>query len=108
MTLTDEANILHVISEIDARWKGKLFLKNYPEYRSLLHMTWNPVEKRFYKQIALSAYAKNRRFVEVRKDPYRSLPDGGKIFLGLGLCKSVHEETVDYDTFQRAIAKDPP
>jgi len=104
--LQEEANVLDLIKQIDASRKGQFFIKGYPEYRSLLHMMWNPVKKRFYKQIALSAYMQDNLFFEVRKKPYLALPDGLTIFLGLGLCKSEHEEIVNYETFLQATTKD--
>ncbi len=103
--LCDEANILHLINKVDTCRKGKFFIKNYPEYRSLLHMTWNPVKKRFYRTIAISAYTKNNKFFEARKNPRLILPDGLTIFLGLGLCKSEGEEIVDFETFKKEIRK---
>jgi hypothetical protein len=68
-------------------------------------MMWNPIEKRFCKQIAISAYTKDNKFFEARKNPYLKLPDGLTIFLGLGLCKSEGEEIVDFSTFQKEIQK---
>jgi hypothetical protein len=65
--LHKEANILDLVDEIDVSLKGRFFIKNYPEYRSLLHMMWNPIEKRFYKQIALSAYTQDKKFFEREK-----------------------------------------
>jgi len=101
--LQEGANILDLIKEIDDSRKGRFFIKNYPEYQSLLHMMWNPIENRFYKQIAISAYTKNQKFFEVRKDPWLVLPDGLTVFLGLGLCKSESEEIVDFETFQKMM-----
>ena len=101
--LDDEANILDLIIKIDSTRKGRFFIKNYPEYRSLLHLMWNPFEKRFYKQIALSAYTKDNRFFEIRKNPQLKLPDGLAIFLGLGLCKSESEEIVNFETLQKIM-----
>jgi hypothetical protein len=101
--LQDEANILDLIKKIDDTRKGRIFIKTYPEYHSLLHMMWNPIEKRFYKQIALSAYSKDNKFFEARKNPYLELPDGLTIFLGLGLCKSEGEEIVDFETFKKEM-----
>ena len=101
--LHKEDNILDLVNKIDYSRKGHFFIKNYPEYQSLLHMMWNPVEKRFYKQIALSAYTLDKKFFEVRKNPYLVLPDGLTIFLGLGLCKSEHEAVVDFKTFQKIL-----
>jgi hypothetical protein len=68
-----------------------------------LHLMWNPIEKRFYRQIALSAYTKDNKFFEVRKNPQLVLPDGLTIFLGLGLCKSEYEEIVDFETLQKLM-----
>jgi hypothetical protein len=101
--LPEDANVLDLIAEIDASRKGQFFIEGYPEYRSLLHMLWNPLTQRFYTQIALSAYTATNEFFEVRKTPRASLPDGLTIFLGLGLCKSEHEEVVDFETFQRTM-----
>ncbi len=101
--LQDEADILDLINKIDATKEGHFFVKDYPEYRSLLHLMWNPIEKRFYKQIALSAYTKDNKFFEVRKNPQLTLPDGLTIYLGLGLCKSESEEIVDFETFKKLV-----
>ena len=103
--LHKEANILDLVNNIDNSRRGLFFIKNYPEYQSLLHMMWNPIEKRFYKQIALSAYTLDKKFFEVRKNPYLVLPDGLTVFLGLGLCKSEHEEIVDFEMFQKILKK---
>ena len=101
--LQEGANILDLINEIDDSRKGRFFIKNYPEYQSLLHMMWNPIENRFYRQIALSAYTKNQKFFEVRKNPWLVLPDALTVFLGLGLCKSESEEVVAFETFQKMM-----
>ncbi len=101
--LKEEANVLDLINMIDVNTKGRFFIKNYPEYRSLFHMMWNPIEKRFYKQIALSAYTQDNKFFEVRENPYLVLPDGLTIFLGLGLCKSESEEIIDFETFKKMM-----
>ena len=103
INLEDEADILDLIKKIDATRKGQFFIKNYPEYHSLLHLMWNPIEKRFYRQIALSAYTKDNKFFEVRKNPQLKLPDGLTIYLGLGLCKSESEEIVDFETLQKLM-----
>ena len=103
INLDDEADILDLIIKIDSTRKGQFFIKNYPEYRSLLHLMWNPIEKRFYRQIAISAYTKDNKFFEVRKNPQLALPNGLTIFLGLGLCKSEYEEIVDFETLQKLI-----
>ena len=103
INLEDEADILDLIKKIDATRKGQFFIKNYPEYHSLLHLMWNPIEKRFYRQIALSAYTKDNKFFEVRKNPQLKLPDELTIYFGLGLCKSESEEIVGFETLQKLI-----
>ena len=101
--LDDDAEILDLIKKIDSTRKGQFFIKSYPEYHSLLHLLWNPIEKRFYRQIARSAYTKDNKFFEVRKNPQLKLPDGLTIYLGLGLCKSEGEEIVDFETLQKLM-----
>jgi hypothetical protein len=101
--LDDDADILDLIKKIDSTRKGQFFIKSYPEYHSLLHLLWNPIEKRFYRQIALSAYTIDNKFFEVRKNPQLKLPDGLTIYLGLGLCKSESEEIVDFETLQKLM-----
>jgi len=64
---------------------------------------WNPIEKRFYRQIALSAYTKDNKFFEVRRNPQLKLPDGLTIYLDLRLCKSESEEIVDLETLQKLM-----
>ncbi len=100
--LHDNADFIHVLRKIDVCTKGKFLMKDYPEYRSLLHMVWNPVEKRIYKQIATSAY-KDRDFFDVRKNPRGVLPNGVTIYLGLGLCKTEAEDVISYERFREAI-----
>ncbi len=56
-----------------------------------------------YKQIALSAYTKDKKFFEARKNSYIVLPDALTIFLGLGLCTSESEESVDFETFHHLL-----
>ncbi|MFP3985191.1 MAG: hypothetical protein ACLFU9_04405 [Candidatus Bathyarchaeia archaeon] len=100
--LYDDADFLHVLRKLDVCTKGKFLLKDYPEYRSLFHMVWNPIERRIYKHIATSAY-KDREFFDIRRNPHETLPDGLTIYLGLGLCKSEAEEVISYKKFKEAI-----
>jgi hypothetical protein len=102
LCLYDKASFLHVLKKLDVCTKGNFLIKDFPEYRSLFHMIWNPIEKRIYKQIATSAY-KDREFFDIRENPQNTLPNGLTIYLGLGLCKSEAEEVVDFKTFQKLI-----
>jgi len=45
MWLKDDANVLHLIHKVDACRRGRFFIERYPEYRSLLHMTWSPFQE---------------------------------------------------------------
>lgn len=105
LDLDDNTNFIHVLKQISIRTEDKFPNEDYPEYHSLLHMVWNPIEKRIYKQIAVPAYHGNRKFFDIGKTPYDMLPEGLTIYLGLGLCKSEWEEVVDYETFKKAMAK---
>lgn len=99
--LYDRANFIDALKKIDVSTKGKFVIKRYPEYHSLLHMVWNPIEQRVYRQIATAAY-KDGKFFDIRRNPNTVLPDRLTIYLGLGLCKSA-EEVVDYEIFREAI-----
>ena len=99
--LYDNANFIHALKKIDICTRGKFLIRKYPEYHSLLHMVWNPIEQRIYKQIATAAY-KNSEFFDIRRNPHTVLPDGLTIYLGLGLCKS-EEEVINYERFREAI-----
>lgn len=100
--LYDNADFIHALKKIDICTKGKFLIKDHPEYHSLLHMVWNPIEKRIYKHIATSAY-KDREFFDIRRKPQSVLPDGVTIYLGLGLCKSEAEEVISYEKFMETI-----
>jgi len=99
--LHDDANFIDALKRIDSSSKGKFVIDHYSGYHGLLHMVWNPIEQRVYKQIATAAY-KNGKFFDIRRNPRSTLPDGLTIYLGLGLCKSA-EEVVDYKRFKEAV-----
>jgi hypothetical protein len=103
LNLPDDVNFIQVLKKISDVTEDKFPIKDYPEYHSLLHMVWNPIEKRIYKQIGTSAYYGNRKFFDVRKNPYGVLPDGLIIYLGTGLCKTEAEEVIDYQKFKKVI-----
>lgn len=103
--LPDDANFIDAVKKISDDTEEKFPIKDYPEYHSLLHMVWNPIERKIYKQIGTSAYYGNREFFDVRKNPYGVLPDGLMISLGTGLCKTETEEVIDYEKFKEAMLK---
>jgi len=105
LELPDDANFIHALKKISDDTKDKFPIKDYLEYHSLLHMVWNPIEERIYKHIGTSAHHGDRKFFDIRKNPYDTLPEGLTIYLGTGLCKSETEEVVDYEKFQEAMSK---
>lgn len=105
LDLPDDANFIQALKEISDATEDRFPIKDYPEYHSLLHMIWNPIEKRVYEQIGTSAYYGNREFFDIRKKPYDALPNGLVVFLGTGLCKTETEEVIDYQKFKKAMSQ---
>jgi hypothetical protein len=94
--LNDKANLIDAISEVDKIIgnKGKF---SVPNYQSLLHMIYNPVQNSFYKQAAVSAYDEFGQMLNVRDDPKKALPEGIiVIVIPAGGCISEWEEAIDY------------
>ncbi len=72
LQMEDGANVVDIINEADRliNDRGGFPL---PEYRSLLHMVYNPVENRFYKQVAVAAYRECEGMINLRVDPKQRL-----------------------------------
>ncbi|UCH37689.1 MAG: hypothetical protein JSV76_00465 [Candidatus Bathyarchaeota archaeon] len=99
LLLPDEANIIDVIDEVDKTISSKAQFPS-EHYHSLLHWVYNPIEERFYKQAAITAYAIPRQFLKVKNNPKMNLPDGAIVYLlPDGPCITKGEEVLDYDTF---------
>jgi len=96
LLLGEQANVIDVIKKVDeiVSSRGRFPVEGY---RSLLHLTFHPLEQRFYKHVALTAYSKSERFLDVRRNPYIILPDGTVIVLALTLCQSEWEEVVSHE-----------
>jgi len=94
LSLDEKANILDVIKRVDEiiLAKGEFPVKGC---KSLLHLTFHPLEKRFYKHVALTAYSQSERFLDVRANPDLTLPDGVVVVLALTVCAGEWEEVVD-------------
>jgi len=94
LLLDDEANVVDVIRRMDEiiLGKGEFPVKGF---KSLLHLTFHPVEKRFYTHVALTAYSHSERFLDVRGNPALTLPDGTVVVLALTICSSPWEEIVN-------------
>jgi len=105
LLLDEDANIIDAINEIDRVIKGK---GNFPvlHYGSLLHMVYNPVEKRFYEQVAITAHIQSGQMLNLRANPTKELPDGITIILiPAGGCIGAWEEAIDYEKFLSASSK---
>lgn len=93
LLLDEQASIVDVIRKVDEIicGKGEFPIK---DCRSLLQLTFHPTEQRFYKHVALTAYSKAQRFLNVREDPNLKLPDNTVIVLSLTLCQGEWEEVL--------------
>ncbi len=103
LELSDEASAITVISEVDRLidQKGDFPLS---DYKSLLHMTYDPVRNRFYNQVAVAAYLEGGDMVNLRADPRQNLPPGATVVLiPSGGCISEWEIAMDYQKFRWAM-----
>lgn len=103
LTLDSEANLLDAINEVDKIIKSK---GNFPapHFQSLLHMVYNPIKNRFYRQVAITAYKESGEMLNVRDDPKNELPAGITVTLiPAGGCISDWEEAIDYKEFLKAL-----
>lgn len=65
--------------------------------KSLLHMTYNPFTRRFYKQVAIQGYTQPGTFLNLRSDPEEALPSRVMVVLiPEGPCISEWEDVVDW------------
>jgi len=102
LLLDDKANIIDVITEVDKIMNSKGGFP-LPDYGSLLHMVYNPVENRFYEQVALTVVIKPGQLLNVREDPKKTLPGGIKGYLTpIGGC-CFREDVIDYGEFLKAL-----
>jgi hypothetical protein len=71
LLLDDKANLIDAINEVDKLINNKGGFP-LPDCRSFVHMVYNPVENRFYKQVAATAHEELGQPVNVRDDQKRS------------------------------------
>lgn len=105
LLLNENAHIIDAIDEVDKVIKRK---GRFPvlQYGSLLHMVYNPVENRFYEQVAVSAHKQSGQMLNLRANPTQELPDGITIVLiPAGGCISKWEEAIDYMKFLSTMSK---
>jgi len=99
LLLNDKANLVDAIGEVDKLINNKGGFP-LPYYQSLLHMVYNPVENRFYNQVAVTAYKESGQMLNVRDNPKKELTRGTTIILiPKGGCIGEWEEAVDYKEF---------
>jgi hypothetical protein len=95
LLVEDEACVLDVIRKADdeMREKGEIFPLG--RCKDLLHMVYHSTEDRFYKQVAIQAYAPRQPFLNIRENLRRPLPDQATIILiPEGGCASDWEQPV--------------
>jgi hypothetical protein len=103
LLLPDKANVIDAIDKVDQLIVSK---EKFPSkhYQSLLHWVYNPIKERFYKQASITAYAKPRKFLNVKNNPKMDLPNGAIVYiLPDGPCITESEEVLDYKTFKKNI-----
>ena len=103
LELSDEASLVTVINEVDHLIDQ---MGGFPlsEYRSLLHMIYNPFENRFYKQVAVAAFREGGDMINLRIDPTQKLhADVTVVLIPSGGCISEWEKAIDYQEFRKAM-----
>ncbi len=103
LLLENKANLVDAIKETDKmiRSKGSFPV---PDYRSLLHMIYNPVENKFYNQVAITGYKESGQRLNVRDNPKKELVEGITVTLiPAGGCITAWEEAIDYEKFLKAL-----
>ena len=99
LVIEDEASILDVMIKLDEiiNSKGGFPL---PEYKGLLHMLYNPLTDRFYKQVGVHAYTEPGKFYNVRDNVRQVLPDRTiVVIIPNAGCIGEWEEVLEYKEF---------
>lgn len=94
LSLEESTNIVDVTRRVDETILEK---RRFPiaGCKSLLHLTYHPFEKRFYRHVALTAHSKSERFLNVRGNPELILPDETTVVLALTICSGEWEPIVN-------------
>jgi hypothetical protein len=75
------------------------------DYRSLLHMVYNPVENRFYKPVAVTVHEESDQTLNVRDNPKKtSTSRRDNIILIPTGDISEWEEAINYKEFSKTIS----
>lgn len=96
LSMEHSTSIVDVIKKVDEiiSKKGSFPIAGC---KSLLHLTYHPFEKRFYRHVALTAYSKTERFLNVRNNPELVLPDETTVVLALTICSGEWEPIVNLE-----------
>jgi len=103
LELDDEADVIAAIDKVDrlVDQKGDFPLS---DYKSLLHMIYDPVRNRFYNQVAVTAYLEGGDMINLRADPKQNLPaDVTVVLIPSGGCISEWEIAIGFREFKRAM-----
>ena len=103
LELDDEASVIAAVTKVDrlVDQKGDFPLS---DYKSLLHMIYDPVRNRFYNQVAVTAYLEGGDMINLRVDPKQNLPaDVTVVLIPSGGCISEWEIAIDFREFKRAM-----
>jgi hypothetical protein len=96
LSLEPSTNVVDVIKKVDEiiLEKGSFPIAGC---KSLLHLTYHPFEERFYRHVALTAYSRTERFLNVRNNPELVLPDETTVVLALTICSGEWEPIVNLE-----------
>jgi len=105
LLLHDNANVIDAINEADKQINSKGGFP-LPDYQSLLHMVYNPIENRFYKQVAATAHKEaDQTMLNLRDNPKKALPEGTTIILiPTGGCITEWEQALSRKEFLKATS----
>ena len=104
LLLNDRASLVDAISEVDKIINSKGSFPA-PNYRSLLHMIYNPIKNTFYKQVAITAYNQLGQLLNVRDNPKKELSEGVTVTLiPAGGCITDWEEAINYEEFLKSTS----
>jgi len=97
LIMDEKANIINVIKKVDEIIKEKTNSFPVKGCKSLLHLTFHPIEHRFYAHAALTAYSQTEKFIDVKTNLDSPLPNGAVVILALTICGGEWEQIVDME-----------
>ncbi|MEM3549376.1 MAG: hypothetical protein QXP36_06275 [Conexivisphaerales archaeon] len=80
LILKDEASIIDTVKAVDEEIKKKAKVFPIGKYKNLLQMVYHPIEKRFYKQVAIHANVKSKP-INIRENLTAPLPNETTVIL---------------------------